>query len=257
MTAYKKGDVVEFKRRGKTLTGMIFGPWAPGEGDGYNIELADEYLDVPTKNIIRKIPKPEKRRKIGLKNLVVNALGEVINVTGPGPMDDEYICGTVNLSELATRLGHSPSNKEVRADFYSQLTSQLTAPAARRVSTVWNLQKFNDGRFRVWMRKGGEVVLSTEFNALVEQDDVWRKIDAAAKALHVKPDVMHEDKHVDSKSLDNGKTWIHGPKHGKMERQVSLDVRLTALTIDELRRTRKHLERVTEDAWNASGVNVI
>jgi hypothetical protein len=49
---YEKRDTVKFKRRGRVLTGKVAGKWAPGEGDGYCVEVDGDFVDVQAKNIV-------------------------------------------------------------------------------------------------------------------------------------------------------------------------------------------------------------
>lgn len=54
ITIYEKGDKVQFKRRGKLVIGKIVAKWAKGEGDGYGVEVGDDYFDVAAKSIVAK-----------------------------------------------------------------------------------------------------------------------------------------------------------------------------------------------------------
>ncbi len=188
-------------------------------------------------------------RKIGLPNLVVNGLGEVIG-------KDEVVAGSVNDGELTARLGRRPTTEDFDREFRRMAVARLTPIAAHRVLAVWRLQKHNNGRFRVWMARSGRVLLSTEFIGLIANKDLWTKIDAAAKELG-RLDVMFEGRHLDKTSKDGGKTWITGPDHGKRERQVSIDILLPDYLSATLKRVRAKAERITQEVWDQAGVAVV
>lgn len=189
-------------------------------------------------------------RKIGLKNLIVNPLGEVVH-------NGTCICSSVNVKELAHRLGRRTVQKDIDREFERIIRSALTEPAAARVIAVWRLQEYSDGRFRVWMPKGGKPVVSTEFSALTKDKKAWQTINAAAKSLGVKPTVTYAAPHCDRRSVDGGKTWIEGPHHGEMEREVAIDMPLLRFTKSELGKLVRRATAATEDAWQASGVCVV
>ncbi len=193
-------------------------------------------------------------RKYGLKNLVVNSLGEVCSKTETGFED---VCGSVDLTSLSNRLGRDPNQKDIAKEFVRSLVAAVTPAAAKRVQDTWRLQKQNTGRFRVWMAQGGKIYLSTEFSALLENKEAWSAIDAAAKVLGVEPELMHELPHLDKSSHDGGRTWIEGEHHGKMERQVSFEIPLPDHDTRTLKRLMKTTSKATDAAWHVAGVGVI
>lgn len=183
------------------------------------------------------------------KNLVVSALGEVFQ-------GRKCVSGTLNLAKLQSDLGRKPSNADIDRAFKRQLRAAVNAKTAARVESVWRLQKLNNARFRIWAR-GERVFLSTEFRAFTDDSTAWKTIRAAAKHLGVKPNTLHKGPHDDTISYDGGKTWVHGENHGRQERQVSVDITLTALTTKAARAKIQKAAKATQAAWESYGVGVI
>jgi hypothetical protein len=191
-----------------------------------------------------------------IKNLTINSLGEVF-------LKDATVAGSVNLTELALKLGRTrtPTKAQIDADFQRQLRAGLDndTEAVNFVNTVWKLQSLNDGRCRVWAGRG-RICLCTEINELVANRKFWSEARKVARELGAEWWVMHEDERSDHCIYNSGKPnerHVYGPGHGKMERQVELSLTVTEPTLRAVRALKRKLEAATEPLWKLAGVGVM
>jgi len=183
-----------------------------------------------------------------MDNLCINALGEVF-------LNDRDIAGTVNVDELARRLGRDPTNADLDAEFESQLDEGLPPDQAKVAKLVWQAQKeLNDSQFRV-QYFAGAIRVSTEFVAFDDDPSAWLAIYGAASKVRAEVWIMHNSPHLDHWWDGDGKEQF-GEHHGRMETQVDVHLRCDA-TIESIREQRRRLKEVTNNLFLDFGVGVI
>lgn len=122
------------------------------------------------------------------------------------------------------------------------------------------------GRFRVYGGIVGDdqevIVLVTEFEALAEDYEFWRRFEQVRKdtqghcfVLRESPDNDHSWR-VDAAGIKIPGSDKYGPRYGKLMRQVELSWRIEKLTPTRLVRRCERYRRLTEPLWNVSGVGV-
>lgn len=139
----------------------------------------------------------------------------------------------------------------------------LENPAeARFVKQVYSYQDTdkvcNSGRWRVYGRiaknNTKQVVVVTEFQGLLGDESLWRKINKVKTGARLW--VMDESLNRDTTYRFIGGD-SYGPNHGKMERQVELSWRIEKLSPGGLLDLVTKLETATQELWKASGVGVV
>lgn len=126
----------------------------------------------------------------------------------------------------------------------------------RLVRQTWRIQdKLSDGRFRFYL-SGHSLWLTTEFIAFMDETHSWKDIRTACKDVGGKMFTLHEHPHTNRTKTGNG-PWINGPNHGRMEKQVSIDLPIKPMTIRQAQKQLHKLRKGTETIWNAHGVSVI
>lgn len=137
------------------------------------------------------------------------------------------------------------------------------------IKRVFNMQKINSGRFRVWLGKAGAHVC-TEFIYFTDERyiawgirDLARENGAQVFTMIVHP---HCDRYSPPKGEgdevienvrceSNGSFWAHGINHGRMETQVEMCWSVSSLS--EARAVMRRAKKVTQSLWDNYGVAVI
>jgi hypothetical protein len=195
--------------------------------------------------------------------------------------EDLSLCGSINLGELANRLGfdwskvcmyRKPSEcaearrwfAAIDAEWETRYKATLTRKEYNFLKKVFAFQKnVPEGRFRVYgeIRNGKpRIVVVTEFIGCVEDDAYWTRFDAVVKKLKAHVWIMSEDENTEySYRLEGDKKVDEkfGPNYGKVERQVELSWRIEKLTIPDLKALLVNICNVTRKLWKESGVGVI
>ena len=205
-----------------------------------------------------------------MKNhLVVNSLGEVIDTkTG------ESIAGSCDIqTALETydpELAYDPKHKgriltntalddrvtkacqqAIRADLYRKAFKD-----AKWVEKVWELQELNDSFCRVWGRQG-RIWASIEVINFVDLKCWWKQLSAQCVRFADRMYIMDTCEHMDRCSKDKGKTWIEGKDHGRMERQIAIEMELFMDdTLTQVRAKRKYLKKFFWKFYEPCGVAV-
>lgn len=191
------------------------------------------------------------------QNIGVNALGEVFIM-------NVYVGGDINVGQLAERIGHKPTQADFDEAFVQQVRDALNdydstpeedKEALEFVTTVWERQKLNDGRFRVNGRRGA-IVVCTEFKFFDDETDIRDLVYQAAAQMFAEVHTLVAGPELDRFSNDEGKTWQHGPDHDRLYHQLELSVEVTGLSQCDTRAMIKTFRVATEDAWFAGGVSV-
>jgi hypothetical protein len=108
--------------------------------------------------------------------------------------------------------------------------------------------------------------LSTEFEALVAEEDFWARVDELVSVgENCSLRVMDERRRVDHcwKAEDTPPfakiegSDVYGPGHGEMERQVALDWNVTSLGQHGLLQLIVTLDDITQELWEERGVAVL
>lgn len=191
----------------------------------------------------------------------VTAMGELLR-------DDEVLGNTINLKELSVKAGIEFSYPEtpewrqaIRNEFEEWEKENLTETERLFANKVFEFQEnLNSSRCRVygWIEESEKqvIILVTEFLEFVDSEN-WTEIYEIGKALEATVNTMCEHPHLNSKSLDNGITWIEGPNHGRMERQVEFSWSIQGLTIEEAVTFKELVEKLTQPIWEKCGVGVL
>jgi hypothetical protein len=193
--------------------------------------------------------------RMKMKRLVVNPLGEVLEVLGKRRY--RYGPSCVNIAELKERIGRAPRKRDFEAEFQRQLQEFCKGDPAviHHVSTVWRLQKKNDGRFRVWSARG-DIILSTEFRHPVRDRALWKDAKRVAAELGADWDVLEESRELDKFRKGDG-PWQYGPLHGVKVRQVDIQMKITDTSNSAVAALKRRVAKATQALWDKVGVNVL
>lgn len=189
--------------------------------------------------------------------LCINSLGEVL-------VGDDYIGGSINVSD-------NPSEEEIARRFRQQLVDGgLTDDQVAIVDKIWDAQKLNDSRIRL-AYFGGRPVVESEFIAFSDDTEMWDRINSVAVTIDARVDDVCEFPHLDHycpgpnceprpgalpSPERNG--WFVGPNHGRMERQVALQLYLTDdFTAEQHDVARRKLSDATDAIWSDAGVALL
>lgn len=192
-----------------------------------------------------------------VRELNINTIGEVF-------LGNDHVGGSINVSD-------NPSEEEIERRFQQQLLDGgLTADQLATVNKVWEAQKLNDSRIRA-AYFGGRLVVESEFIAFSDNTEMWNRIAASAAAIDAKVDEMCEFPHLDhycpgpnSKPRPDARPsperagWFIGPDHGRMERQVALQLFLDDdFTPEQLTEARQKLSDATDTIWSDAGMALL
>lgn len=204
---------------------------------------------------------------------VVNSLGEPVR-------DGELVGKSVNINEVAEacfsprelrtwRTGRRSAQLEKKLEPHvgRAIREEARATMNAREYSFWTdvvrLQAVNNARFRAWgelTRSSSHVWLVTEFRTAADNRPAWAYLRGLADPApgDAKLFTMWEGEENDEVSRDGGKTWVRGPKHGRLLRQVEMRWEIGRnWRVGELRGYIAFLARCTEAAWQAWGVNVL
>jgi hypothetical protein len=188
--------------------------------------------------------------------LLINPLGETYK-------GNDYLFGSIDLRELAMRLGKKDagkvSNKEIAAEFRRLARESLTKTELDFYNKVCNLQSVMTSRWRVWGRKP-IIWLETEFIAPVNDADFWKSLRRMARQNDAVVRTLFEEKNREHSIENHGKPnekRHYGPNYGKVERQVALAWEVQSYSLRGLKNLIKLLDPVTDDFWQKAGVGIL
>jgi hypothetical protein len=213
--------------------------------------------------------------RAGMKNhLVVNSLGEVID-TETDKCVGLGISGSEAVRKHDPDLFYNPMLRKTWSGNYAtypkryfaacdkawrlEMYENLAYRDALWVFKVWELQKLNDAFCRVW-GEHGRIWASVEFNNFHDKETIawWRSLDKQVAKFADRQFLMGRFPHSDKKMPKGSKKWITGPNHGRMEKQVAVEMELfMGDTLTQVRAKRKYLMRFFKKFWKEKGVNVI
>lgn len=192
------------------------------------------------------------------QNIVVNALGEVFIM-------NNYVGGDVSVGEVEAKVGHKPTEEEFHEAFVQQVRDALNEydsdptddeEALAFVTTVWERQKLNDGRFRINGRRG-HILVCTEFKFFDDETEIRDLVYQAAAQMFAQVEIMDAGLELDHFSKDNGMTWEYGPNHDRPYHQLELSVEVTGRSQKSTKVIIKRFQEATQAAWDRGGVSVI
>jgi hypothetical protein len=188
--------------------------------------------------------------------LLINPLGEAYK-------GKEYLFGSVDLCELAERLGKKDagkvSDKEIAAEFRRLARENLTKTELDFYNKVCNLQSAMTSRWRIWGHKP-IIWLETEFVAPVDDVDFWKSLRRLARQHDATFRTLFEEKNCEYCIENYGKPnekRHYGPNYGKIERQVALAWEVQSYSLRGLKNLIKLLDPVTDDFWQKAGVGIL
>lgn len=190
--------------------------------------------------------------------MIINPLGEVF-------LDDNCIIGSINIHDLAVKLGKKDvSKKDINAEFDSQAREYLNDQQYNLYKFVSKLQDLNNSRFRIYCTSSKNflpvIKMVTEFMNFVDQKEYWKELKKAVKKWGANLTELYEDKHMDHSILNYGtpeEKHVYGENHGRMERQVEVWWDITTLTKKEVKGLMDKMADATQGYWDATGVNIL
>jgi hypothetical protein len=173
-----------------------------------------------------------------------------MNSLGEYGLGDMVLGGTLHIPDLARRLKREPAQRDFAREFdrLARLELEDDEFAIYKKFNMFNKSATDLVRFYVRRR---QIRLSLEFNTFIDNATGWKEVRAFARRNGLGLATMVEHEHMDKVSYDNGKTWIVGKDHGRMERQVDCWENVTKLSYLAV---RKRIAVLTQDAL-ASEVN--
>ena len=190
--------------------------------------------------------------------LIVNGLGEVY-------FDRLEVDDCVDLVDVARALG-KPVDKLTQADTDAALAAgmrqSLDEPeVADVVLRTWAAQRVAEQSphaARVIYDHAAGLCAQVEFRTFLDSGEFWSALDAKVAQIGAVLHLMGEDEYPDRSSRDGGKTWIEGPDHGRMERQVSVSLPLDDdASPQAIAQACERLSSETRDLWEQAGVGIM
>lgn len=210
----------------------------------------------------------------------VNSMGEY----GRG---DHPLGGSVNIGEACTKAGvtqiHGKNSRLTRKakaavddEFQRQARTRCTREEKQVLEKIWELQKLNGGRFRIYggiNHVGPWCILVTEFQSFTDnrvESDIafWKSLDKFVLDTHGEIDVMNEDEHLDKHWSDSKpghefepeegreERVILGDDHGRPEKQVEVRWDIEGMKLESIKGLIAKLTAESEALWKYAGVGV-
>lgn len=225
-----------------------------------------------------------------MKRFIVSPLGEAY-------YGNNCLLGSVNLNDIYPKAFTAAEQKQyfktyprkgkladklnraVAKEFARHAREELTTEQRAAYHKIIRLQAVANDRFHVYggITTAGKpwIILTTEFCDFCDQKEFWTALRKVARELGAKVATIRHDEFMDHYAPPRGvegekildETWTrddgsvvhfaHGPNHGRMERQVELRWNVTELSLPQLRRFIKKIDKPTLDLFHQHGVSVI